>query len=285
MAEDSLDPSTPRLDKQKEALTSPSATTHGLSGEGADFIREHGFGDEGSGAGQGLRTGSLKTGKLKGSGGLATGGLRNPDGTPVRRKLPRKKNNTGGGGVAVVGDDAGVHVREIAKAVAESLALLAKPLQQFQVYRGTANDAVKVYEGIAFNALGTQYDGAIVYHKIIVPTSGDITVTGAGSIWALFELNFVQQSYSETHLAEHKLTTWRTDSVTFDAYSYRASGPLPDFNNTDQFKTGSANAFWVEIAEVQLVATPTHGNYAGLVRQLQVGSLGIPNFTDAEISS
>lgn len=255
-------------------------------------------GDDGSGDGsngkeRGLTTGrlgpgkagrGLRTGKLRSS--AHPGGLRNADGTPVRRKLPRKKNNSGGGGVAVVGDDAGVHVKQLAEAIIESLFLKTKPLQQFTVYRGTENDAVKVYEGISFHSLGTAAGVStnVVNTKEVITTSADIEVTGGGSIWAKWTVKFIQLSTSEASSSSSSttLTVWRANAVEFVSYSFlvTASPPSPTYESADEWEPSAIQfGFWVEIAEVQLV-----NGYAGVVRQLQVGPVQIPNFTDAKIT-
>ena len=270
--EDSLTPKTPGLDRLAElqkgsGTTTPGQVYAGLKGlHGEAWLEKHGIEKPKE---RGLRTGGLKTGKLE----LGEVG--------EFRKLPRSAT---GGGLAVVVDDAAPHVREIVKEKIESFFIQATPLQQWQVYRsGTADNTVKVYEGITFTAKGTLDGGAdIVNTKEVVATSADLTVTGAGSIWASWDVDFIQLSTSSASSGT-VITVYRVDDVNFDAFYFRTdtpdTHPTPDYNITNRWKTGVTFTFWVELAQVQLV-----DGVAGVVRQLHTGPVQIPNFTDAELT-
>tara|TARA_R110000824_G_scaffold174796_1_gene352959 strand:+ start:60 stop:875 length:816 start_codon:yes stop_codon:yes gene_type:complete len=267
--EDSLTPKTPGLDRLAElqkgsGTTTPGQMYAGLKGlHGEAWLEKHGIEKPKE---RGLRTGGLKTGKLE----LGEVG--------EFRKLPRSAT---GGGLAVVVDDAAPHVREIVKEKIESFFIQATPLQQWQVYRsGTADNTVKVYKGIAFYAQGTQTGDDVVNTKEVVATSGDLTVTEAGSIWASWTVEFVQLSTSSASSGV-VLTGWRQDDITFVDHTFRttAAAVSPVYNNADEWKAGGDLTFWVELAQVQLV-----DGVVGVVTQFQAGSVQIPNFTDFEIS-
>jgi len=264
--EDSLTPKTPGLDQLAElqkgrGTTTPEQMYAGLKGlHGEEWLEKHGIEKPKE---RGLRTGGLETGKLE----LGKVG--------EFRKLPRSAT---GGGLAVVVDDAAPHVREIVKEKIETFFIQAAPLQQWQVYRsGTADNTVKVYEGVAFYARGTSTVDDIVTAKEIVPTSADLTVTGAGSIWGEWALEFIQLSTSSSSGMD--LYVWRLDDINFVEHSFLDTPPDAVYHDEDVWKIGVTPSFWIEIAEVQLV-----DGVAGVVRQLQTGPVQIPNFTDAEIS-
>jgi len=264
--EDSLVPKTPGLDRLAElqkgsGTTTPGQMYAGLKGlHGEAWLEKHGIEKPKE---RGLRTGGLKTGKLE---------------TGKVGEFRKLGGSATGGGLAVVVDDAAPHVREIVKEKIETFFIQAAPLQQWQVYRsGTTAATVKVYEGVAFHARGTSTVDDIVTAKEIVPTSGDLTVTGTGSIWGEWTLEFIQLSTSSSSGID--LHVWRVDDINFVDHSFLTTPPSAVYHNADIWKTSVTPSFWIEIAQVDLV-----DGVAGVVRQLQTGPVLIPNFTDAEVS-
>ena len=267
---DSLDPKTPGLDRQRGELeggwtTTPEQMYEGLKElHGEEWLKEQGIEKP---TPRGLKTGGLETGGLE-TGKLKTGKVGD------KRKLGNSV--TGGGGVAVVADDAAPNIRELVKAEVESLFLKAKPLTAFQVYRGTDEDDVKVYEGCILMPRGTQDSADVVTIKTVVDTSADITVTGTGSIWLQMDVTFVQLSHTT---ASSGIThdSYRAHSVSGLAYTFRAAAPSAGSDSNDVWDD-EVRLYW-EIAEVQLV-----DGVAGVTRQIQAGPIMVPNFTDSKIS-
>ena len=269
--EDSLTPKTPGLDQLAElqkgsGTTTPGQMYAGLKGlHGEAWLEKHGIEKPKE---RGLRTGGLKTGKLE---------------TGKVGEFRKLGSSATGGGLAVVADDAAPHVRELVEEKIESFFIQAAPLRQFQVYRsGTADNTVKVYTGTSFHSLGTMTGDDVVNAKEVVPTSSDLTVTEAGSIWGAWTVEFVQLSTStHTDSTGHTLTGWRQDTVNFVDHYFKttAAAVSPAYSATDEWKAGGSITFWVEFAQVQLV-----DGVVGVVTQFQEGSVQIPNFTDFELS-